>query len=105
MSDDFASWREALAGGKPGLHEDEPWCGYFKMRDRRGKWLQVAPIKRPFIGCAIWKDEAGNYCAEFDGEPVTIDRVWPHCARFPIPYETYAHWHNTEEWPLEAKSA
>ena len=105
MSDPFAAWRSAVAGGNPGIHLDEPWCGYFRMRDRRGLNLYLAPIKRPWVGCAIWLDDAGNFKAELGKSEVPFDRIWPYCAKHPIPYETYAFWHQNERWPEEADAA
>jgi len=102
---DFSQWQEAIAGGKPGMHINEIWCGYFKMRDRRGLWASAAPIKRFWIACAIWRDENGDLVAERAKQRVPVDWVWPYCARFPIPYDTYAFWHQHERWPEEAKAA
>lgn len=100
MTDDFASWREALAGGKPGIHDGEPWCGYFMTRDNaateklaRGRWPQVA--------CAIWR-ENGDLKAERAGDVVQVERLWPYCAKRPIPYETYLYWKQHGQWPAEA---
>lgn len=97
---DYSQWSLALAGGKPGLHYDEPWCGYFKMRDRRGLNASLAPIKRPWIVCAIWRDEKGALKAERAGEMVPVDWIWPFCAKYPIPHEIYAYWHQHDgRWP------
>lgn len=101
----FSQWRAALAGEKPGMHLDEPWCGYFKMRDRRGLYGQMAPIKRPWIACAIWPGPNGELLAERAGTPVPFDWIWPYCAKYPISHETYAYWHLHERWPEEAKAA
>lgn len=98
------SWhRAALAGEKPPIHEGEPRCGYFKVRDRRGLNKTKAPIKRAFIACAIWPDEKGVLRAELAGTSTEVDRLWPYCAKYPIPYETYAFWHEHERWPDEQK--
>lgn len=102
MTDDFASWRATLEGERVGIHEDEPWCGYFKMRDRRGLNKDLAPGKRPWIACAIWRDETGQLVAEAAGSPAKVDHLWPYVAKYPIPYETYAHWHQHETWPEAA---
>jgi hypothetical protein len=100
-SDDYAAWREALAGGKPGLHEDEPWCGYFQTRDHaatkmlpKGRWPQIA--------CAIWRGEDGKLVAERGGKLVPVDWVWPHAAKRPITFEAYSYWHQHGQWPAEA---
>lgn len=105
MSDQFANWRAALSGKKPMIYEDEPWCGYFKMRDRRGVNENLSPIKRPWVTCAIWLTEAGEMKAEFAKQPVDVMRVWPDCTKHPIPYETYKFFHDNERWPEEADAA
>lgn len=105
MTDQFANWRAALAGEKPPMHLDEPWCGYFKMRDRRGVNAQLAPIKRPWIGCAIWPGDDGELKAELGKSAVPVDWVWPYAAKYPIPYETYQFWHQHERWPDEEQAA
>ena len=98
--DEYAAWREALAGGAPPMHEDSPWCGYFKTRDHkastpgpRGRW--------PTVPCAIWRDADGALKAERSGEFVPPEWLWPHCAKNPIPYETYARWYEARQWPEE----
>lgn len=103
-ADAFAWWRDAVGGNQAPIN-DQPRCGYFKMRDRRGKWQQAAPIKRPFIACAIWLDEDGSMKAEFDGLPCPVDDIWPFCAKYPIPYEDYHFWHTHLRWPEEAVDA
>jgi hypothetical protein len=108
MTGDFDKWRAAVAGadpGKLGIHLDEPWCGYFKVQDRRSDHLKSAPRKRPFIACAIWRDENGNLVAERAKSRVPVDWLWPWCASHPISYETYQFWHQNERWPEEAKAA
>lgn len=105
MPADYAAWNAAIKGGNPPIHEDEPWQGYFKMRDRRGLNMKKAPIKRPFIACAIWRDKDGKLRAELAKKPVPVDWVWPYCARHPITYETYAYWHQHDSWPNEEKAA
>lgn len=98
MSDPFAWWRDALAGKSPPVHSD-PECGYFKVRDRRGLNKAKAPIKRPWVVCAIWRDEAGELKAELAGTETAPDRIWPYCAKYPITHETYAYWHTNERFP------
>lgn len=100
-ADIYAWWRAALSGEKPPIHEPEPQCGYFKVRDRRGLNKDLAAIKRPFVAAAIWQAEDGSFQAEIAGDGVPIDRAWPWLAKHPIPYETYQHWHTHEEWPQE----
>jgi hypothetical protein len=105
MTDHLDSWRRAVAGERVMIYEDEPWCGYFKMRDRRGVYADMDPRKRPWVTAAIWRDEQGNLVAEFAKQPADVMRVWPDCTKHPIPYETYKFFHDNERWPEEAKVA
>jgi hypothetical protein len=105
MENDFASWAAAIAGKPAPVHVDEPWCGYFKMRDKRGVHANVHVRKRPWVCCAIWRDENGDLKAEFAKSPIPVDRLWPYCAKSPISYELYQYWHSHERWPEEEKAA
>lgn len=98
MSDDFGWWSAAVAGEPAPVHSD-PECGYFKLRDRRGANKQLAAIKRPWVACAIWRDDGGELRAELGGSPTDPDRIWPYCAKFPIPYADYQYWHQHERFP------
>lgn len=97
----YSWWTAALAGEKPKTYET-PECGYFKMRDRRGLNMQLAPIKRPWIACAIWLSEAGEFKAERAGTPCDVDVLWPWCAKYPISFEDYTYWHQNEKFPEKA---
>lgn len=90
MSDPFASWRLALAGGKPGMQQESPWCGYFRILDRRH---DAAGKKREWVPCAIWLDFRGNPIAEVDGDAISIWSIWPYCAKHPISYQDYQKFH------------
>lgn len=103
MSDRYEQWRAALDGNPPPMHEDDPWCGFFRIRDRRGLNKDLAPIKRPWIACAIWEAADGSLLAERAGEAVPVEYVWPYCAKNPIPYETYQFWRENERWPGDMK--
>lgn len=89
-------WQKAVSGEKPPVH-DQPECGYFKMRDRRGLNKNLAPIKRPWVACAIWKEE-DRFQAELAGTLTDVDHLWPYCAKYPISYEDYAFWHEHERF-------
>lgn len=101
MSDDYAWWRRAITGQNPPVH-DEPECGYFKVRDRRGLNKHLAPIKRPWVACAIWRDEAGSLQAELAGSVTAVEALWPYVAKYPIDFETYKYWHDHERFPEHA---
>lgn len=100
---DYAWHADLLAGKKPLTYEGEPQCGYFKMRDRRGLNKNLAPIKRPWVACAIWRDEAGELKAEYAGRPTEIERLWPWVAKHPVSYDDYAYWHQNERFPEKVK--
>lgn len=97
---DFTWWQKAVAGESPPTHSD-PECGYFKVRDRRGLNKDLAPIKRPWVACAIWRRDDGELTAELAGGIVPVDHLWPYCAKYPIPHEHYAFWHQNERFPDE----
>lgn len=98
--DDYAAWREALAGGKPDMHADEPWVGYFKTRVPNAK--EKLPKGRwPMMACAIFRGENGELQGERGGSIVPVEWLWPYVARYPIPYETYVYFHTHERWPDE----
>lgn len=80
------------------MHINDPECGYFKVRDRRGVNMQKAPIKRPWVAAAIWHD-GENFRAEIAGKEIEIDHAWPWIAKYTIPHETYVYWHKHERWP------
>lgn len=43
MTDNYAWWKAALAGEKPGIHEGDPNAGYYKTKlVRGGHWIPVA---------------------------------------------------------------
>ena len=88
--DRFASWRAALAGEKPGMQMEEPWCGYFMILDRR---FDADGQKRQWQPCAIWIDWRGNLAAEVNGDSVPVSAIWPYCAKRPISFEEYTKLH------------
>lgn len=102
MNADYQWWSNLLDGRQMPIHEGEPQCGYFKIRDRRGLNKDLAPIKRPFIAAAIWKEPDGAFKAEIAGQPVKIDQAWPYVAKYPITYYEYTYWHANEKWPEKA---
>lgn len=99
---DYAWHADLLAGKKPPIYEGEPQCGYFKLRDRRGLNKNLAPIKRPWVACAIWRGKAGELKAELAGVECDVDRIWPYCAKYPVSYDDYRHWHQHERFPEKA---
>jgi hypothetical protein len=48
------------------IHQPQP--GFYKMHLVSGG---------PWVGVRIWRDDAGQLCAEAHGEPCDPDEVWP----------------------------
>lgn len=96
---DYAWWAAAIAGEKPPIHEGDIQCGYFKVRDRRGLNKDLAPIKRPWIVCAIWRGEDGILQAELGGQVADPEALWPYVAKGPIPYDDYDFFKKNERFP------
>jgi len=96
VTDQFAGWRSLLAGEPVQFDANEPLAGYYRTRRKGGEWQPVG----------IWKSDEltemldGEWAVMLSGYPVTVDRVWPWCAKYPISYETYvAVAERGEPWP------
>ena len=80
-TDPYAYWRLALSGERLPIVEDEPQSGFYRRKNRSGKYVPVA----------IWHDADGLHVLE-DGEVVGDNRsleVWSWCAKSPIEQSTY----------------
>lgn len=99
QANDYDWWSNKISGGNPPIHEGDPQCGYFKIRDRRGLNKDLAPVKRPWIAASIWRDSNGQLRAEQAGVEVPLDRAWPWIAKHTISYADYSYWHENEKWP------
>lgn len=78
-ADSYSLWRRMLTGERVPVHEDEPVCGYYRVRTKyMGEWLPVA----------IFEHE-GSLVAIRSNSPVDIEHVWPYCARRPVSYSAY----------------
>lgn len=94
-------WQSAISGTPLPIHDD-PECGYYKVRDRRGANKDLAAIKRPWVAAAIWL-EGETFRAELGGDEASVETLWPYCAKNPIPFEDYEFWHqNGGTWPQKA---
>lgn len=104
QANDYAWWSDKIQGGNPPIHECDPQCGYFKIRDRRGVNRELAPAKRPWVAASIWRDKNNKMRAEQGGSEVPLDQAWPWIAKYTISYADYSYWHETETWPEKEKS-
>ena len=80
-TDPYNYWRLALSGERLPIVEDEPQSGFYRRKDRSGKYVPVA----------IWHDADGLHVLE-DGEVVGDNRslqVWSWCAKSPVEQSTY----------------
>lgn len=85
---DYDTWRRLLAGERAPVHEDEPICGFFRVRDGQGG---------PFVPAAIWKHE-GKLVAMKAGRFVPVAELWPWAARHVVGHLAYTHAAQTGEW-------
>jgi hypothetical protein len=81
----------ALSGNFGPIHENDPQCGYYRMRLRRGgDWIPVA----------IFREDDGEVLALCKGEMKDAFEVWTWCCRYPVDYEVYkAVAEEGEPWP------
>lgn len=112
MSDDYAWWRDALAGKFGPIHEDVPHAGFYRRKLFSGKGAPWAPV-------AIFPDLNGNLTAlqtqVVISRPTIVDAkdVWSWCSQNPIPEETFRAvaergqpWPSgTEQFSLKRKAA
>jgi len=70
----------ALSGHFGPIHENDPQCGYYRMRWRRGgEWMPVA----------IFREDDVEVLALSKGEMKDAFEVWTWCCRYPVDYEVY----------------
>lgn len=85
----------------PALSVSEPEAGFFRYRlvsggVRGGVRIWFGPPHDPVTGEEM--DRSWRWQAEFDGEPVEFDRVWPACIGDPISEADYRAYCARKEW-------
>lgn len=97
MSDDLLYWKNALKGIQGPIHENDPQCGWYRTRPRRG--YVSLPVR-------IWRDPAsGLMNAERSGKSVDPCDVWTWCCLNPVSREAFeAVLERGEPWPDEIAS-
>ena len=90
----YTYWRNALMGQFGPIHENDPQCGYYRMRWRRsGEWIPVA----------IFREDDGEVLALCKGEMKDAFEVWTWCCRYPVDYEVYrAVAEEGKPWPEDS---
>ena len=93
MSDQFATWRRAVAGEQVLLHDGEPNAGFYRVR-RNGS--QASAV-------AYWRDTKSNILrCHVNGVDVAENvafEQWPYAAREPVTHEVYKARIDTGKWP------
>ena len=107
MSTTHTYWQNALSGNFGAVHENDPQCGYYRMRKGRGG---------PWVPVAIWLENQGSFrqgensinsdsgklVCLVDGVERNAYDVWTWVCRYPIAYETYvAVAEDGKPWPEE----
>ena len=100
-------WQNALSGNFGAVHENDPQCGYYRMRKGRGG---------PWVPVAIWLEgqvslrhgensinsDSGKLVCLVEGKERNAYDVWTWVCRYPIAYETYvAVAEDGKPWPEE----
>lgn len=93
MSDAFDWYRAALRGETPPVHENEPQCGYFRVRRGKGG---------PWVPVAMWAEDGklvGHYGDDYTDDADKLCEWWTYACRNPVAYDIYAKAMRGEGWP------
>lgn len=93
-------------GGRAGqvagsIDVSTPVAGFYRFRlgrdtVRGGVRIWFGPPHDPVTGEEL--DRSWRWQAEFDGEPIDFDRVWPACADEPLTEQEYRFLIERREW-------
>lgn len=91
MSSTYTYYRSALTGVFGPVHENDPQCGYYRMRrGRGGPWIPVAIWREaPVSNQNSANSDSGKLVSLVDGVEKDPYEVWTWVCRYPVPYETY----------------
>lgn len=87
-----------------GFDASVPVAGYYRFRMHGGAvWGVVriwhGPPLDPVTGEEL--DRGWRWQANFNGEPIDVERVWPVCAKHPTDYENYDRAIARQQWAQE----
>lgn len=89
VENDLTYWTEALAGKRPPVVEDQPQCGYYRMRKGRdAPWLPVV----------IWI-RGGEMVARVGDNMREPLGIWVACAKHPVAKDAAMHAFKVGSWP------
>lgn len=101
------SYSDPIVAGRvfAGSDVSEPEEGFFRHRlvfggIRGGVRIWYGPPHDPITGEEM--DRSWRWQADFDGEPIDVDRVWPNCAGEPITEEEYGTYCKRAAWAKQA---
>lgn len=89
VQDEYAHWRDALAGRPVDVHENNPQPGYYKLR---------AGKDAPWMPVAIWRKDGALVCrvGATMREPA---EVWTWAAKHPVAKDAAKQAFETGSWP------
>jgi len=104
-------YTSSMRGERPAVHEDDPQCGWFKMREKKsGPWVPVRiwlhqPVENyQLTGPEVLRGSVGTFSDDREADPV---KMWTRCAKRPISPTEYnrLYWgrDDTGLWALEEK--
>ena len=105
MSNPYTYYKSALMGVFGPVHENDPQCGYYRMRrGRGGPWVPVAIWREDPEGFGIREhseiSDSGKLVCLVDGVEKDPYEIWTWVCRYPVPYETYvAVAEQGQAWP------
>ena len=97
-ADEYAYWRQALAGRFGPVHANDPRPGFYRQR-------LIGPRDEFWTPVAIWRDESGLVAlkhAYIVEQPLTVpaEDIWTFCCEHPITEEAYrAVAERKQPWP------
>jgi hypothetical protein len=98
--DQFAWWRDALAGKNPPIHDGHPQPGYYKARRAKDQpWLPVAIWYRPGKNAG----ELGELVCRVASEMRDPLKMWSWVAKNPVDKESAKFAFEHGRWPDDAE--
>lgn len=95
--DEFAWYRDALAGKRQLIYADQPQSGYFRRRLQKGG---------PFLPVGIWRSsKTGQLVARIGDEAINPIDIWVYVADQPVPRDDAVYAFKNNEWPEHKPAA
>lgn len=77
----YSHWRRAVAGYRVEIHEDDPRCGFYRMRRvKGGPWLAVhIYMEQDICPHTGQLENPERLCAIVNGQPTDPLKIWTYC--------------------------